>query len=63
MTILLTTHDLDEADALADRILVMDDGRIVADAAQRRGRSAGGSGRPWSSATRRRSRVGTAGTP
>jgi ABC-2 type transport system ATP-binding protein len=30
-TILLTTHYLDEADALADRILVMDDGRIVAD--------------------------------
>jgi ABC-2 type transport system ATP-binding protein len=31
VTILLTTHYLDEADALADRILVMDDGRIVAD--------------------------------
>jgi ABC-2 type transport system ATP-binding protein len=31
VTILLTTHYLDEADALSDRILVMDDGRIVAD--------------------------------
>jgi ABC-2 type transport system ATP-binding protein len=31
MTVFLTTHYLDEADALADRILVMDDGRIVAD--------------------------------
>src|SRR5579875_3432172 len=31
VTILLTTHYLDEADELADRILVMDDGRIVAD--------------------------------
>src|SRR4051812_41424177 len=31
VTILLTTHYLDEADALSDRILVMDGGRIVAD--------------------------------
>ncbi len=31
VTILLTTHYLDEADALADRILVMDGGQIVAD--------------------------------
>ncbi|MDT4902250.1 MAG: type transport system ATP-binding protein [Pseudonocardiales bacterium] len=31
VTILLTTHYLDEADALADRVLVMDDGKIVAD--------------------------------
>ena len=31
VTIVLTTHYLDEADALADRILVMDDGQIVAD--------------------------------
>lgn len=31
VTVLLTTHYLDEADALADRVLVMDDGRIVAD--------------------------------
>jgi ABC-2 type transport system ATP-binding protein len=29
--VLLTTHDLAEADALADRVLVMDGGRIVAD--------------------------------
>jgi ABC-2 type transport system ATP-binding protein len=31
VTVLITTHYLDEADALADRILVMDQGRIVAD--------------------------------
>jgi ABC-2 type transport system ATP-binding protein len=30
-TILLTTHDLDEADKLADRILILDGGRILAD--------------------------------
>ncbi len=30
-TILMTTHDLDEAEKLADRILVLDQGRIVAD--------------------------------
>ncbi len=31
VTIVLSTHYLDEADLLADRLLVMDDGRIVAD--------------------------------
>ena len=30
-TILLTTHDLDEAEKLADRILVLDGGSIIAD--------------------------------
>jgi len=30
-TILLTTHDLDEAEKLADRIVILDAGRIVAD--------------------------------
>ncbi|MBV9843853.1 MAG: ABC transporter ATP-binding protein [Kutzneria sp.] len=30
-TILLTTHDLDEADKLADRILILAGGRIIAD--------------------------------
>jgi ABC-2 type transport system ATP-binding protein len=30
-TILLTTHDLDEAEKLADRILILSDARIVAD--------------------------------
>ncbi len=29
-TIVLTTHDMDEADALCDRIAIVDDGRIVA---------------------------------
>jgi ABC-2 type transport system ATP-binding protein len=31
VTIVITTHYLDEADALADRVLVMDDGLVVAD--------------------------------
>ena len=31
VTVVLSTHYLDEADALADRVLVMDGGRIVAD--------------------------------
>jgi ABC-2 type transport system ATP-binding protein len=31
VTVVITTHYLDEADALADRVLVMDEGRIVAD--------------------------------
>jgi ABC-2 type transport system ATP-binding protein len=30
-TIVMTTHDLDEAEKIADRILVLDEGRIVAD--------------------------------
>src|SRR6058998_2101270 len=30
-TILLTTHDMDEADALCDRIAIIDSGRIVAE--------------------------------
>ena len=29
-TILLTTHDMEEADALCDRIAIMDEGRIIA---------------------------------
>ncbi|MET8771597.1 ABC transporter ATP-binding protein [Streptomyces sp. NPDC004658] len=33
VTVFLTTHYLDEADALADRLLIMDGGRIVADGA------------------------------
>lgn len=32
-TVLVTTHYLDEADAIADRIIVIDKGRIIADAA------------------------------
>lgn len=31
MTVFLTTHYLDEADALCDRVLVMDQGRLVAE--------------------------------
>jgi ABC-2 type transport system ATP-binding protein len=31
VTVVITTHYLDEADALADRVLVMDEGKIVAD--------------------------------
>jgi len=31
VTVVLTTHYLEEADALADRILVMDHGRVIAD--------------------------------
>ena len=30
-TILLTTHDLDEAEQLADRVMILDGGRIIAD--------------------------------
>ena len=30
-TIILTTHYLDEADTLADRVVVIDDGRVIAD--------------------------------
>ncbi|MGP3972701.1 ABC transporter ATP-binding protein [Streptomyces sp. 8N114] len=30
MTVFLTTHYLDEADALADRLVIVDDGRVVA---------------------------------
>ncbi|WP_246363533.1 ABC transporter ATP-binding protein [Nonomuraea rhodomycinica] len=33
MTVFLTTHYLDEADALCDRLLIIDDGRIVAEGA------------------------------
>jgi ABC-2 type transport system ATP-binding protein len=31
-TVLLTTHNLDEADALASRVMVMSEGRVIADA-------------------------------
>jgi ABC-2 type transport system ATP-binding protein len=30
MTILLTTHDMDEAQALADRVVLLSDGVVVA---------------------------------
>ena len=32
-TVFLTTHYLDEADALCDRIVVVDEGRVVAEGA------------------------------
>lgn len=35
-TVLLSTHYLDEADALCDRVLIMNDGRIVAEDSPRR---------------------------
>ena len=31
VTVLLCTHDLDEAAALCDRVLMMDNGRVLAD--------------------------------
>src|SRR4051794_4463247 len=31
MTIVLTTHYLDEADSMAERVVVVDDGRVIAD--------------------------------
>jgi ABC-2 type transport system ATP-binding protein len=47
-SVLLTTHYLDEADALADRIAVIDDGRIIAQGTpaeiKQRGASPAGSG-------------------
>jgi ABC-2 type transport system ATP-binding protein len=41
-TVLLATHYLDEAQRLADRIIVLDDGQIVADASPDQLRSRGG---------------------
>ena len=32
VTVLLCTHDLDEAEALADRIVILDEGKVLADA-------------------------------
>ena len=40
-TVFLTTHYLDEADALCDRILVIDHGRIVAEGTPERAQAAG----------------------
>jgi ABC-2 type transport system ATP-binding protein len=47
-TIVLTTHDLDEAERLCDRIALLNDGRLVAEgtADQLRARAAGELGRP-----------------
>ena len=53
-TILLTTHDLDEAERLADRILILAGGRIVADGTRRRARPHGDPRRPRALAPQRR---------
>ncbi len=42
---LLTTHYLDEAQALADRVAIIKDGRILVEGAPRELRSAGGAPR------------------
>ena len=57
-TILLTTHFMDEAERLCDRLVIMDQGRIIAEGSAARAdrpphRAAGGRG-----ARRRRSRTG-----
>jgi ABC-2 type transport system ATP-binding protein len=41
-TVLLTTHYLDEAQRLADRVIVLDEGRVLADATPDRLRARGG---------------------
>jgi ABC-2 type transport system ATP-binding protein len=40
--VLLTTHDLEEADKLADRVVIIDHGRVVADGTPAELRGAGG---------------------
>jgi len=42
VTVLLTTHDLDEAERLADRIVILDRGRVVADGTPNALRAAAG---------------------
>ena len=57
-TVLLTTHYLDEAQALADRVAIIKDGRILAEGPP--ARSAPGSGRyrvTWRARRRRRART------
>ncbi len=57
-SILLTTHDLDEAEKLADRILILADGRIVADgSAEALARRRGGGSRGALVAPRRQVRA------
>ncbi len=59
-TVFLTTHYLDEADALSDRIVVIDHGRIIAadtpDSLKAAGLRRPGRPRGWRTSTRRRSR-------
>jgi ABC-2 type transport system ATP-binding protein len=66
-TVFLTTHYLDEADALSDRLIVIDDGEIVAEGTpdSLKARVSGDSvpsGSPWRRRRRRlRSRAGSKG--
>jgi len=63
-TILLTTHDLNEAEKLADRILILDGGRIIADgtAEELAQRIAGADEVRWTRAGRRFAQSTTAST-
>ena len=78
-TVLLTTQYLDEADQLADRVVVIDAGRVIAEGTpaelkariggdrhrrrRARGRRRGRGGRPGRSGDRRRGRVRGGGPP
>jgi ABC-2 type transport system ATP-binding protein len=42
VTVLLCTHDLDEAEALADRIVILDEGHVLADATAEQLKAGGG---------------------
>lgn len=46
-TILLATHDMDEADALADRVIVLQRGRVIQQGSPKELKRAVGSGRRW----------------
>jgi ABC-2 type transport system ATP-binding protein len=46
-TVVLTTHYIEEADQLADRVLVLAGGRVIADATPRELRASGGASSVW----------------